>query len=446
VTVRRTAARSLGVLALLAPLASVGLVTAPAALAATGSAFTSPAAGTSFTGVQDVVQVTASVPACAKDALGNCSSTPTTTLTVTSNGVSFAATPKKWARSASSITAMLPTSAANGIWNASLSDGGAATTRSFSLDFDTSTPAAFRTQTTSGDAQDVAFYWSKNAESDLTKYVLTENGATLFSGGNATAGCSSSGTCSTAFAYSSPSPGKHTYSLVAVRPDSSGGSRSSSAATYATTLTVPPKPTPSATPSPSASPSSSPAAGGGTTGTTGGSGGSGGTTGSSGTGGASTGGSTGSAPGGTSGGGTATSGGGAGSAATGGGTATGPKPSPTSAIPVLGNPVVQQRRAFALTFNSFSPALGIPKLPPLPSTDDGVVSAEPKLADGTFTGTLPYKPQSETTKTVTASSNSRAFVTNVLDSAQVAKSIAAALILMLAFGHLRRFLASHVED
>lgn len=411
-TVRRASARSLGVLALVAPLASVGLVTAPAALAASASSFTSPAAGTAFTGEQQPVQVTASVPACPKTVLGSCSSTPTTTLTVTSNGVTFSATPKKWGTSASSITATLPTTAANGTWVASLSDGGAATTRSFTLDFDTATPLAFRTQTTDGNAQDVAFYWSKNPESDLTKYVLTENGTTLFSGGYPAAGCTSSSTCSTAFAYSSPSPGKHTYSLVAVRPGTGGTTHTSPAATYSTTLTVPPKPTPS--------PTSSPAAGG----TTGGAPGSGTT-------GGSTGGSTGSSPG-------------AGSAGT-SGSAGRPAPSPTSAIPVLNNPVVQQRRAFALTFNSFSPSLGIPKLPPLPSTDS-VVGTEPKLADGTYGKTLPYAQPTGTTQSVTVLSSPRAFVRTVLDSAQVAKSIAAALILMLAFGHLRRFLASHVED
>jgi hypothetical protein len=433
VTVRRTAARTLGVVALVAPLAAVGLVTAPVALAATASTFTSPAAGTAFTGDQQAVQVSASVPACAKNALGNCSSTPTTTLTVTSNGVTFSATPKKWGTSASTITATVETTAGNGTWNANLSDGGAATSRSFTLDFNTSTPTAFRTQTTDGDAQDVAFYWARNPETDLSEYVLTENGATLFSGGSSAAGCSSSSTCSTSFAYSSSSAGNHTYALVARRPGASGTPHTSSAAASTATLTVPPKPTPS----PSASPSSSPAAGGTTAG---------GTTGSSTPGGSSTsGGSGGSAPSG-SGGSSPTGGASPGSAGTSTSGTSSPKPSPTSAIPVLSSPVVQQRRAFALTFNSFSPALGIPKLPPLPSTDDGVVGAEPKLADGTFTGTLPYKPQTETTKTVTASSDTRTFVTNVLDSAQIAKSIAAALILMLAFGHLRRFLASHVED
>jgi hypothetical protein len=438
VTVRRTAARSLGVLALVAPLASVGLLTAPAALAATGSSFTSPSAGTAFTGPQQPVDVTASVPACAKNALGNCSSTPTTTLTVTSNGVSFSGSPKTWGTSASTITATLPTSAANGTWNANLSDGGAATSRSFTLEFDTSLPTAFRTQSTDGDAQDVAFYWSKNPETDLTKYVLTENGATLFTGGSSAAGCSSSSTCSTAFAYASASPGTHSYSLVAVRPGTGGTEHTSSAATSTATLTVPPKPTPS--------PSTAPAAGGstggstgGTTGGTSGSGTSGTSAGSSGT--SSGGGSTGATSGSGSSGSTGT--------APGGGTTAGaPAPAPTSAIPVLNNPVVQQRRAFALTFNSFSPSLGIPKLPPLPSTDDGAISTEPKLADGTFGKTLPYGQQTETTKTrsVTATSEPRAFVTNVLDSAQVAKSIAAALVLMLAFGHVRRFLASHVDD
>jgi hypothetical protein len=434
VTVRRTAARSLGVLALLAPLASVGLATAPLALAATASSFTSPAAGAAFTGAQQSVQVTASVPACAKNALGSCSSTPTTTLTVTSNGVTFSATPKKWGTSPSSISATLPTTAANGTWAASLSDGGTETTRSFALDFDTSTPTAFRTQSSDGDAQDVAFYWSKNPETDLTKYVLTENGATLFSGGSSAAGCSSSSTCSTAFAYYSASPGKHTYALVAVRPGTGGTTHTSSAATYTATLTVPPKPTPSAAPSPAANP----ATGGSTGGTTGGPSGAG-----------TSGGSTGTRPGGGSTGSTSGSGT-TGTTPAGGGGTTGsagsPKASPTSAIPVLSNPVVQQRRAFALTFNSFSPSLGIPKLPPLPSTDDAAVGAEPKLADGTFGKTLPYGQQTETTKSVTASSEPRAFVTSVLDSAQVAKSIAAALLLMLAFGHLRRFLASHVED
>jgi uncharacterized membrane protein YgcG len=441
VTVRRTAARSLGVFALTAPLASVGLLTAPAALAATASSYTTPAAGSIFSGAQEAVNVTASVPACATNAFGNCSSTPTTTLSVTSNGVTFSATPKKWTKSASSITATIPATAANGTWAAALSDGGTASTRSFSLDFDTTTPAAFRTQVTDGDDQDVAFYWATNPESDITKYVLTENGTTLFSGAPSAAGCTSSSTCSTSFAYSAASPGDHTYQLVAVRPGASSSHISNQASTTAA-LKSPPKPTPSAAPAPTAGPTSSPAPGG--TSSTGG-----GSTGSAPAGGSP--GGSGSSGSGTTGSGTAgsgTTGGSAPGSGTSSGGATAPQKAPVSAIPSLTNPVVQQRRAFALTFNSFSPSLGIPKLPPLPSTDGAAVAgAEPKLADGTYGTTLPYAPQTETTSTSTpVASEPTSFAQNVLDSAQLAKSIAAALILMLAFGHLRRFLAVHSGD
>ncbi|MCW2500661.1 MAG: hypothetical protein JWN87_2337, partial [Frankiales bacterium] len=140
-----------------------------------------------------------------------------------------------------------------------------------------------------------------------------------------------------------------------------------------------------------------------------------------------------------------TTGGGTGGAATGGSTGgSNVKPGAKPTMPSLTDPVVAQRRAFALSFNSFSPSLGIPKLPPLPNTLPSLSAAQP-LPNGTYLPQLPYKPQTETKTRNILSSTPLGRVTS-LDEAGLAKSIAFALILVAAAAHLRRFLSSHVED
>jgi hypothetical protein len=102
---------------------------------------------------------------------------------------------------------------------------------------------------------------------------------------------------------------------------------------------------------------------------------------------------------------------------------------------------VASRKAFALGFNKFSPALGIPKLPPLPAV------TAPTVGNGndTYAPTLPYKNGSTTKKTTNVLSSPIAAVTS-LDTAQLAKSLAVALVLLACAAHVRLFLTASDED
>jgi hypothetical protein len=109
------------------------------------------------------------------------------------------------------------------------------------------------------------------------------------------------------------------------------------------------------------------------------------------------------------------------------------------AIPSL-NPVVAQRRTFALNFNTFSPSLGIPKLPPLPATQ----LASPE--EGTFAPSLPYAAPAPGAGDTTDVSTSPIAAVTALDGAQLAKSLAFALLLLAVAAHLRLFLSGHRAD
>lgn len=412
-SVRRTAVRSLGVLALVAPMSlSVLIATAPAAFAATS--FSSPTNGQVFT-TQSTISVKGTVPRCSLLA----QSCPTINLTVSSpDGSNTSAVPKQESTQGTgvievviSVTSTTP----NGGWSAQLSGDGSAN-RTFSTNYAPQAPGGPFQATGSG-ARDVLFTWDKGSEPDLTGYTLSDQDGTVLAADLSTtsASCSSGTQCSYTYHYGYDNPGTHDYQIVAKRSSAGGGTLSSSPSTASATL-VAPKPTPSAT--------------SGTGGTT-----SGGRTGGTSTGGTSTGGSTGGSAGSTSGG--SSTGSGSGGAISN----AGPKPTlPANAT----NPVLAQRRAFALTFNAFSPSLGIPKLPPLPATD--LPSLEQPLPLGTYKPALPYSPQSETTKTTSILSSPTAFVHSFTDSTQLATDIAVALILLLVAGHLRRYLGKHVEE
>jgi hypothetical protein len=411
VSVHRAIARSLGVLALTGPIAASLVLASVSSASAADSDFSSPNAGQVFTGSQASVTVQASVPACPKNVFG-CTSTPTTTLSVSSAAQSVPSASKVAKTSAQTIAVTVPANAVNGSWTATLS-GGNTGTRTFTINYNPNTPSAF--SASGSGARDVSFSWNKGSEPDLTGYTLTDGAGNVIDSNITTssAGCSSSSRCSYGLYYASDHPGTFDYQLIAKRSAAGGGTLSSTPTPSAqATLTAPPKPTPPPTTQPTPDPGGSPAPGG----TTGGgppSGSTGGTT-----------------PGGTSGG-------------SSGGHIGNPGPKPTLP-PNAANPVIAQRRAFALTFNAFSPSLGIPKLPPLPST--ALPSLEQPLPLGTYKPSLPYSPKSETTKTTSVLTQPIHFVTNVLDSKQLAKSIAGALILLLVGAHLRRFLGTHVEE
>ncbi|HUR50787.1 MAG TPA: hypothetical protein VMZ11_01565 [Mycobacteriales bacterium] len=226
----------------------------------------------------------------------------------------------------------------------------------------------------------------------------------------------------------------YSYTVTALR--SSGGCSScgsytrSGPSSSASAHLVGPPPPPSPTPSPTG--------GTGTTGGTTSGGTTSGTTGSGSTGGA-TGGSTGGATGGATGGSTGSTGHSTGgSTGSGSSTGTGSAGKPV-AIPTL-PPVVASRKAFALGFNKFSPSLGIPKLPPLPATTFPVTAP----SDDTYQPTLPYANQPKKTTSVLSAPISA--VTSRIDTAQLAKSIAVALLLLACAAHVRMFLSAQDQD
>jgi hypothetical protein len=415
VSIRRTTAASLGLALLVAP-AVIGL-SATQALAEGSFAGSTPSGqltSTSFT-------VTANA------------TKKGTKLTLTGPG-SYSASKSSPAGTFDSNTATIKIDASvgglpNGTFTASISNG---ESRTFYSNFAPSTPSGFTADTTAGDANDVTLQWNRGSEPDLLGYKITDGGGNVRNVG--LDACSGS-SCTYPLYYDNPKPGTYDYSyqLSAIR---SGGCASGTCAPVESSKTdtrtatlVTPKPAPSPTPSPSA--------GGGST-TTGGTTGSG-TTGGTTAGGTSTGGTTGS---GTTGGTTTGAGTSGGTASTSGGTTVSPGPAPT--LPALDSAALE-RRALALNFNAFSPSLGIPKLPPLPATLPDIAGAAQPLPSGTFDPSLPYADQSETTKTTSLIADPIGSIRSI-DTEQLAKSLAVALILILMAAHLRRWIGAHVED
>jgi uncharacterized membrane protein YgcG len=100
-----------------------------------------------------------------------------------------------------------------------------------------------------------------------------------------------------------------------------------------------------------------------------------------------------------------------------------------------------QRTAFGLTFKSFAPKLGAPKLPPQPSFAGPTIG---QLPEGTYNPTLPYGKRTVTTNEKIASNSlTSQFVdslTTAFEGRKLYRSIAIALLLLLAAGHLRLWL------
>jgi hypothetical protein len=301
--------------------------------------------------------------------------------------------------------------AANGAWTVTLISGGKAVdTSSFTLRI---APRAPRSVAARADGyRAVVLTWSKGDEPDLTGWTVYADGT---AGQDVGSDACSGASCSTTLTYAQDGTGQHTYSLVShrrVAPDSSETIDSPQSSEATATLDSPPPPPPSPSPDSSVPTSgSSPASSSG--GSTGGSTGGGSTGRSGGTSGSGTGGSTGSS------------------------TAIGTSKAPAS---------LAQRRAFALTFKAFAPKLGIPKLPPLPAAQGPSVAP---LPDGTYEKTLGYKDVVKTEKIGAPQAAARkvsGVVGSALDSAQFARFMAAALILLLLAAHARRWVGSHTDD
>ena len=293
------------------------------------------------------------------------------------------------------------------------------------------------------DDRQVRVSWRRGAEPDLQRYVVSEGGSTV---AEVAAGACDGGTCSTTVGYPAAGSGAHTYAVKAFRSDGGSGALDSGSSEASATLAAPP-----AEPAPAPSGGADGGTGGTTTdgGTGAGTGGAttsaggtgGGTTGAGGT---TTGSGAGGSAGGASGGGTGAAGGaGAGSGAGGSGTA--PLAVGTAAPGGSVEQAVAQRKAFALSFSAFGPKLGIPKLPPLPQAQSPDVAP---LPDGTYEPTLGFQDQvvTERTEAQTPAQRVTGVVGRALDSEQLVRSTAGALVLLLCGAHLRRWLAAGPQE
>ncbi|MCW2779144.1 MAG: hypothetical protein JWN17_2869, partial [Frankiales bacterium] len=121
---------------------------------------------------------------------------------------------------------------------------------------------------------------------------------------------------------------------------------------------------------------------------------------------------------------------------------------PAGTTPVAAGAVAAAADDFALTFKAFGPKLGLPKLPPLPATGVALPDVAP-LADGSFGSQLPFGQKEVSEKVPLASGpvgRVRQVVTSAVDAERLARSIAAALVLLLAGAHLRRWLGQAPAD
>ncbi len=449
--------RAFAVLGLIAPLAgSLMLATAPAALA--GGSITSPAAeailrsGSSFKAEASVTANSAQTTLTLEDPARS------TKTDVVERNVTQAQTLSIVVQTGDG------TSVRNGRWTVSLS-GGASGSRVFWTSFAPATPSGFTAQ--GSGPRDVAFSWTKGSEPDLTGYALYGDNDAVIDDNITTSACSGT-RCSYALYYPNDNPGTHGYKLAARRPSggcSGCGSQVVSGTTSSSaTLTTPPPPPPSPTPTPTPTATGSTSGGtsGGSTGATPApsSGSSTGTTGgstpgaTSPPGGSSTGGSTtGGASTGSTSGGSTTSGSSSGGAAkpgtTTGSSSTGAQPIPKPSLPSISDQVLAAREKFALQFKAFSPSLGIPKLAPLPALALPRVSggAAP-LPEGTFLPSLPYDPLTETepVESTGVLAQPVAAVRQAFNSDRLMRSLAGAMILLMAGAHVRRFLGTATSD
>jgi hypothetical protein len=412
-------ARALGLVSLTAPLSAVLLAaSAPAAFAAAAGSVSVPA-GPVTSGT--TVHLVASEPSG-------------TVLNPRKNDGTFTvkreADSKQWNTSVASGKtvagdyALSSSTVANGRWTASLVDSTGTTTKYFYVNFGpTATPAGVTATATNpapgATTGTVDLSWTyAGTEPDLWGFRVVESaGQTTDDLSTATAACAS-GTCHVSKQYDNAPGSTKDYSFTVTplrtscvapsgssdaRPDGcsvSNGPVPGTASTPATAQLVtpqpPPPPTPapsgSATPTPGATPAPSAAA----------------------------------------------------TASPGTKTQAGGKPTKPGSqiiVPSL-PPVAAARKNFALGYNNFSPSLGIPKLPPLPATTFAETVGG---TDGGYQPVLPYKPQpAKSSPGGVLSAPLVGFAS--LDTVQLARMLAAALILLVAAAHVRLFLSGHRPD
>ena len=465
---RSAAARAAGVVAAL-PLA-FGLLVAGAPAA--GAAVTAPGDGTVFSSYS-TFEIRASYPGSTTDSRLTLTSPggPAVTVATASGGLNGGTMTYRldtgcWIHPSDDCSSRFGKRLApNGTWTITQS-GAASSSSTFVTRI---RPAAPTAVTATGlNPREVRVSWRLGEEPDLTGWAVLE-GSTVVKDGIGRSACEGS-TCSTVITYATEGTGEHTYAVRAFRsvaPGSSSTLESPLSSTASARLDAP-------APAPAESPAGGSTSGGSTGGSDSGSG-DGSTDGGSSDGGSTDGGSSdggstdgsggGSTDGGSTGGSTSggsTSGGSTSGGSTSGGSTSGGstggssgaskapiKTGTTSAGASADSQAIAQRKAFALTFSAFGPKLGIPKLPPLPQAQSPAIA--PELADGTYEPTLGFEEQEFTERVeVAAPQNPTERVRNVvgsaLDSERLVRSTAAALVLLLAGAHLRRWLGAPTED
>jgi len=270
--------------------------------------------------------------------------------------------------------------APNGDWTVSvtgLGPGGGSQT--FTLKVPPRVPAAF-TARASG-ARQIAFTWTKGTEPDLISYTLYDGAGKVARVLPAADACTGS-SCSYVLTYPADAPGRHDFALTSHRrtaPTGTGTVESSKAVAGATLA--------------------APASGSRLTG----------------------------APGSPA-------------------DAKAPVPSaqgkpaaPPVQLPAGAN---GSSRALGQTLAEFAPNLAVAGLPPLPLTA-GPTLAEPPLPFGTFKPALPYKPvlAQPPVRPPDALQKASNAVHTALDTGQLVRSLAGALVLLLAGAHLRRLVS-----
>lgn len=306
----------------------------------------------------------------------------------------------------------------NGRYTASLS-GAASGSRTVVLQAPPAIPGGVAATATGQHRVKVS--WAANREPDLTGYdVFTSDGTVVAE--NLPAG-------TTEYEFDLPSSGyggEHGYVVRAHRlvcsncagPESGATISSPMSQPATVTLNEPPPPPPPTEDPGDGSGGGDSGTGSGGNGNGNGSGGNGNGTGGSGTGGTTTG----------------STGGTAGTGGDTGGFHSGPKPTTDPAVTQQ-----QQRLAFGLTFKSFAPKLGAPKLPPLPKF------SEAPLPEGTYDPLLEYGPQEAEGPGLVAEGGGITTTlvdsfTAVFEGRKLFRSIAIALLLLLAAGHVRIWL------
>lgn len=326
--------------------------------------------------------------------------------------------------------------ARNGTWTVQLS-GAQSDSQAFVLKVAPKAPTSVRAQTTA--FREITVSWTRGDEPDLTGFTLYDDSGAVVRDGIGMGACSGT-SCSTTLTYGDDDTGERSFRLRAHRSTSPGSSDvvdSAQSDSASATLEAKPQPTPEPTPS---------GGSGGDPGTTGGdpgtsTGGDPDTTGGS-SGGTTAGSSGGASGSGSSGGSTSESGG----STSGSTTGSSPTPQAIGTGSTSDDRALEQRRAFALTFRAFAPKLGIPKLGPLPKVQSPVVG-EAELEDGTFEGTLGYDDQEvEEEVSILGSQRIGGAVTGALDSEQLMRFVAAALVMVLTAAHLRRWLGATASD